>query len=418
VVSELGGRPGDVVAGQVPLEVGHAYLLCLGEDARTGRYFVLGGITGLFGYDPTTEEVTRLDQAATWIPSSFSLADARLALGQFPAPWGSRCDAALQLAADATMLVGGTIESMAPYTTDPAVESVVVNVPQAIGGSGSWPPGLYSIANVGSGPGQAPLVVGHSYAMFLANGPPVDGTPTVDVVNGLEGLFGYDTTTQVVTRLDDQVPQIPPTLSWTRLASLLAPSPPEAKNPCVVPPDATTTTTPPPVYDPTIPTTIIDPNTYHPAYDTISSLFDDAMVAFVATVEPFQHDASEGTYEAFDLNSIWVLDYWGTLDRIPAFDLPQGQPGDVALVVGRTYLIFYATDPTDGDACVVGGLRGVFGYDPATGMVARLDHDGDSEIPRSLPIGQVAAQLEADTDVPPPEDVPSPPVCSPAVTGL
>jgi hypothetical protein len=422
VVSELGGPPGVIVHGQVPIEVGHSYLLCLGQSAKSGQYFVLGGTTGLFSYDPQTQEVTRLDPQATWIPQSFSLANARLALGQYPAPWGTRCDPVLQLAADSTTLVGGTIESMAPYTTDPQVQSVIVDVPVAIGGSGSWPPALYSIADVGPQPGEAPLVVGHSYAMFLANGPLVDGTPTMDVVNGVEGLFAFDVNTQIVTRLDNQATQIPQTLTWSRLSSLLTPSPPAAKNPCVTPPDATTTTSPPGVYNPTTPTTIIDPNTYRPSYDTVSSLFADSGLAFVATVEPFQSDPTEGTYEAFSLNNIWIIDYSGTLARIPAFDLPQGQPGDVPLVVGQTYLIFYGTDSTDNTNCVVGGLRGIFDYNKVTGIVTRMDQNEASQIPSSLPIGQIAAQLQADVAAEgvsrTPVDVPSPPICAPAVTGM
>lgn len=55
VVSELGGQPGDVVAGQVPIRTGHAYLMLLGEDPKTGHYYVLNGITGLFSFNPKTQ---------------------------------------------------------------------------------------------------------------------------------------------------------------------------------------------------------------------------------------------------------------------------------------------------------------------------------------------------------------------------
>jgi hypothetical protein len=48
VVVEAGGQPGDVVKGQVPILVGHPYLLLLGHATSAGRYEVLNGITGLF----------------------------------------------------------------------------------------------------------------------------------------------------------------------------------------------------------------------------------------------------------------------------------------------------------------------------------------------------------------------------------
>jgi hypothetical protein len=81
VVSELGGQPGDVVAGQVPIRIGRAYLMLLGEGPKNDRYFVLNGITGLFGFNPKTQVATRLDPKATSIPDSVSLALVETFLG-------------------------------------------------------------------------------------------------------------------------------------------------------------------------------------------------------------------------------------------------------------------------------------------------------------------------------------------------
>ncbi|MGH9016359.1 MAG: hypothetical protein ACRDY1_01305 [Acidimicrobiales bacterium] len=168
-------------------------------------------------------------------------------------------------------------------------------------------------------------------------------------------------------------------------------------------------------------TTIIDPNTYHPSYNTIPELFADSEMAFVATVQPFAHDPTMGTYEAFNASSIWGIATQGTPARVPEFDLPQGRPGDVPLVVGQTYLIFYGSDSTD-TTCVVGGLRGIFRYNKATGIVTRIDDNTASRIPMTLPIGQIAAQLQAvlsaDGQSRVPVDVPSPPVCSRSTTGM
>jgi hypothetical protein len=83
VVSGLGGQPGDGVVGQIPLRVGRAYLMLLGEDPQTGRYFVLNGITGLFGYDSMTQVASRLDPRVTSIPGSVALT---LVEGQLGAP--------------------------------------------------------------------------------------------------------------------------------------------------------------------------------------------------------------------------------------------------------------------------------------------------------------------------------------------
>jgi hypothetical protein len=86
VVSEEAGQPGDAVDGLIPLKVGHTYLLLLGAETKTGRFTVLGGVTGLFSYDASDQAVSRLDPAATFIPQSFSLGLAESMLGTPPPP--------------------------------------------------------------------------------------------------------------------------------------------------------------------------------------------------------------------------------------------------------------------------------------------------------------------------------------------
>jgi hypothetical protein len=80
-VYEAGGQPGEVVQGQVPIRVGHSYLMLLGVGPRPGQYFVLHGITGLFSYDAKTQVATRLDPSATWIPPTVGLDQAESFLG-------------------------------------------------------------------------------------------------------------------------------------------------------------------------------------------------------------------------------------------------------------------------------------------------------------------------------------------------
>jgi hypothetical protein len=69
---------------QVPLVVGQTYLLCLALDTATGLFYIVGGSTGEFTWDPKTQTFSRLDPAATWEPSQFPLSMAEAGAGLYP----------------------------------------------------------------------------------------------------------------------------------------------------------------------------------------------------------------------------------------------------------------------------------------------------------------------------------------------
>jgi hypothetical protein len=179
----------------------------------------------------------------------------------------------------------------------------------------------------------------------------------------------------------------------------------------------TATTSPPGVYNSTPNTTIIDPNTYDPSYDTISSLAADAIAVFIGTVQPFVQDPASGAMNApFSVDKL----LFGEIPRTyPDPEIHQGASGDVPVVVGHQYLVFWTVDSTsvglDADTCVVGGMRGIFNYDAATQTLTRIATSA-SQIPTTLTLAQLTAQLP-NPNVQIPERVPNPPVCSPSVIG-
>jgi len=159
-------------------------------------------------------------------------------------------------------------------------------------------------------------------------------------------------------------------------------------------PDSTSTTT---------------PGQYNPSYDTIAGLANDAQAVFVGTVKPFFQDPSNG-----GLVAPVAVDHLleGVIPRLePEPELPQGQPGDVAVVVGDTYLVFWSEGTTGETSCAVGGTRGLFNYDPATQTATRTSTQ-PSQIPTTISLAQVTSQLPSFQP-----SGPEVPVCSPSLTG-
>jgi hypothetical protein len=176
----------------------------------------------------------------------------------------------------------------------------------------------------------------------------------------------------------------------------------------------TTTSSPSGEMDPPVPTTIIDPSTYHPSYDTIASLAADSTEVFIGTARPLSQDPTDGgTVASFSVDRS-LRGY--PLDTLPYPEIPEGQPGDLPIVVGQKYLVFWSGGNGQGEtSCIVGGARGLFNYNAATQTVRRVA-TSPSQIPTSLTLSQVIAQLP-DPNVPLPEVEPPPPICSPSVTG-
>jgi hypothetical protein len=166
--------------------------------------------------------------------------------------------------------------------------------------------------------------------------------------------------------------------------------------------------------DPTVPTTIIDPSTYRPTYDTIDALAADSTEVFIGTARPLSQDPSDGgTVSSFTVDQSIL---GRPLDTLAYPEIPAGQPGDLPVVVGQQYLVFWSSGNGDGEtSCIVGGARGLFTYNAATRTVRRVA-TSTSPIPTTLTLSQVIAELP-NPDVPVPEAEPPPPVCSPSVTG-
>ena len=92
--------------------------------------------------------------------------------------------------------------------------------------------------------------------------------------------------------------------------------------------------------------TTIDPNTYRPSYDSIRALVTDAAAVFIGTVLPFRHDAAGGKYAAFSVDRLLYVEIPKSYPEPP---ISQGDPGDVPVVVGNQYLVFWTIDPSGPD---------------------------------------------------------------------
>jgi hypothetical protein len=197
---------------------------------------------------------------------------------------------------------------------------------------------------------------------------------------------------------------------------------------------APTTTFPPdtgPVETPYPTTTIVNWGNYHPSYDTVAQLYaDSGRLVFIATVDPFvSNDPTSGaTFAPFDMTTATFLSSPATPPNI-VLGIPQGQPGDVPLVVGNTYLVFFGIDysvSTSPQTCIIGGQRGLFDYDAATQTLTRTDKSTTSQIPVTLSLSKMTAEVNAaaaatatPTDIgssSDPEKWPPPPVCSSSAT--
>jgi hypothetical protein len=190
-----------------------------------------------------------------------------------------------------------------------------------------------------------------------------------------------------------------------------------SRSPTVVtfasPTASTSTTAPPVVVNPAVPTTIIDPNTYHPSYDTVPSLVDDSAFVFIGTAKPLYQDPNLGTATPFEVDTILA---GMQPDTLPVPAIPEGSPGDTPVVVGQQYVVFLAIDLT-GQAepeCTVGGDRGLFHYNASTQAVTRVS-TSPSQIPTSLSLARFIALIPNPNSLA--TKVPTPSVCSSSVTG-
>jgi hypothetical protein len=210
-VYEAGGQPGEVVNGQVPIRVGHSYLMLLGIGPGPGQYSVLHGITGLFSYDFKTQLATRLDSSATWIPRTvdLNLVESFLGTSVTPppapkplAPLAGACPPGCSLPADYDAITwlaaaSNSVTIVTAYANpDPSTElPTLFKVVQTLEFTGA--PGQ----PIPEGPFEFPtLVDGQDYLVFLSFW---RGGPCVST------LYSYDPQSQSATLLAAGRSEIP-----------------------------------------------------------------------------------------------------------------------------------------------------------------------------------------------------------------
>jgi hypothetical protein len=179
-------------------------------------------------------------------------------------------------------------------------------------------------------------------------------------------------------------------------------------------------------------TTIVShPNPYQPGYDTLSELFADSSLIVLGSIGPETSEAlgPEGGSRAipggYPIPDSTVQFLVGTY-RGSTIGIPTALFNSLSLKVGGSYVFFFTQDPST-PLCVVGGLRGVFRYNPATQTVNRVDHNSHSQIPPTMTLSQLEAQLntlesQASANAAAHQGSPilgnPPPYCSPSATGL
>jgi hypothetical protein len=155
---------------------------------------------------------------------------------------------------------------------------------------------------------------------------------------------------------------------------------------------------------------------YDPGYTTIDQLVQDSTFIIAGTLEPAQvgknYDGSLGT--GYPITPEKVL---GTIPPI-GLSITRAEVSAADLRVGNDYVFFWAADTAAHTVCIVGGVRGVMSYDPASGTVTRLDHSTNSQIPRTQSFEQLSNSVEAAEIQRSRTFGNQPPVCAPAATGL
>lgn len=161
------------------------------------------------------------------------------------------------------------------------------------------------------------------------------------------------------------------------------------------------------------PTTIVTyPTPYAPSYDTVAALVDDSTYIVIATLQP-----EEEAIGGYPLDVQQTLGFNYPMRELLSITTTEFDAAN--LTVGDTYVFFHADDPVDGSTCIVGGVKGVFAYDPNSQTVTRLDQSTTSQIPMTQSLSDLQDSITAEENVEASEpDSNLPPVCSSSATGL
>jgi hypothetical protein len=149
----------------------------------------------------------------------------------------------------------------------------------------------------------------------------------------------------------------------------------------------------------------------------MEALDNDSIATFAGILQPDDPTADmypisitkEISGSSHEINRSSIV---GVSEDVARAAAAQGTP----LVVGDQYLEFLARDVPDGTMCIVGGLRGLFAYNPIAGTVTRLDKSTTSQIPRTQPFDFFQAEFDG-LGLGPAPDIANP-ICSPSATGI
>jgi hypothetical protein len=174
----------------------------------------------------------------------------------------------------------------------------------------------------------------------------------------------------------------------------------------------------PPITSPLPTVHVHRPNPYDPGYHTVGQLVHDSFFIFVGVLVGTPACTSGAPARCYQSISV-QKDLGGTDPRI-GIGVPSVEVLAAKLTPATTYVFFWGVQANPGDACIVGGVRGVMTYDALTNSVTRLDNSTDTRIPRSQTLVQLQSeiqQVEAAT-ARAPEELPPAPVCSSSATGV
>ena len=160
----------------------------------------------------------------------------------------------------------------------------------------------------------------------------------------------------------------------------------------------------------TLPTTIVTyPNPYRPSYDTVASLVRDSIYIVIATVG----GGGQGGEE------LQIQGQLGFNNPRTPIGVTTAEINAAHLISGDSYIFFYGADTVDKTVCIVGGVRGVFAYNPTTQIVTRIDQSIPSQIPNTQTLAQLETAINDEESIESAQPVSNgPPLCSSSATGL
>ena len=292
-------------------------------------------------------------------------------------------DSISSLLVDTKVAVIATAESLRPDPSSRRDSLVRMKVSKVLRGH---PGRQITVSEAGGQPGevvkgQVPIRSGHTYLMLLG----IDGkSKHYFVLNGVTGLFRYDTTTQTVTRLDPTATFMPRSFSLNLAEAQLGTPPPPNPTPLTSPPLAGT----------------CPPGCSLPSDDdAITVLASSATLVEVVTVTGISGAGPSATARVSTNLTLQEDPHQLAIGGLPEGAIPRLLVDWTKVVVGQSYLIFASFDR--GGACV----SALFTYDPGTklgqlvgsadGLNNHILLPGRSlDVPQSISLAEVQERMD------------------------